>query len=159
MVAELITLLLSPITFLLRKRRATREEISRFYRSAAWKRARYEALSRSPACLACGRSARDGAKMNVDHIKPLSKPWDLRLDQRNLQTMCASCNWGKGGTEKTGGKPPRLWRLAGAGWPSVFSGVGENPKNFMPLTGPLMRKQGRFLSPAPRPCFNIPMPA
>jgi 5-methylcytosine-specific restriction endonuclease McrA len=54
-------------------------------------------LSRSPACFLCGRSARDGARMNVDHIKPLSKRWDLRLDPRNLQTACASRNWGKGG--------------------------------------------------------------
>ncbi len=35
--------------------------------------------------------------MNVDHIKPPSPRWDLRLDRRNLQTACASCNWGKGG--------------------------------------------------------------
>jgi 5-methylcytosine-specific restriction endonuclease McrA len=100
MLAELITLLLSPITLLLRRRRATPEEIRRFYRSAEWKRARYEALCRSPACVACGRSAADGAKMNVDHIKPLSQRWDLRFVQSNLQTMCAACNWGKGGTEK-----------------------------------------------------------
>src|SRR5579862_2873892 len=29
-------------------------------------------------------SARDGAKMNVDHIRPLSKRWDLRLKRKNL---------------------------------------------------------------------------
>lgn len=80
-----------------RYRQARREEIKRFYQSAAWKRARYETLIRCPSCVICGRSAKDGARMNVDHIKPLSKRWDLRLDPRNLQTACASCNWGKGG--------------------------------------------------------------
>ncbi|MBL8292820.1 MAG: HNH endonuclease [Bryobacterales bacterium] len=34
---------------------------------------------------------------NADHIKPLSKRWDLRVGPRNLQTTCASCNWWKGG--------------------------------------------------------------
>jgi 5-methylcytosine-specific restriction endonuclease McrA len=45
----------------------------------------------------CGRGPKDGARMNVDHIKPLSRRWDLRLTSSNLQTTCASCNWGKGG--------------------------------------------------------------
>lgn len=97
MLVELLELLLSPITYLLAKRRATPAQIRRFYQSAEWKRARFEVLRRRPACAYCGRSAKDGARMNVDHIKPLSRRWDLRLDQRNLQTACASCNWGKGG--------------------------------------------------------------
>lgn len=104
MLAELINLLLSPVTSLLRarmrKRRASREEIKRFYRSVEWKRARYAQLSSSASCLACGRSAKEGARMNVDHIKPLSGHWHLRLDPRNLQTLCASCNHGKGGSDK-----------------------------------------------------------
>jgi 5-methylcytosine-specific restriction endonuclease McrA len=54
-------------------------------------------LRREPCCRHCGVSAADGARMNVDHRKPLSKRWDLRLKRRNLQTLCASCNWGKGG--------------------------------------------------------------
>lgn len=97
---ELIDLLLAGPCFSCSKKRATNAEIRRFYQSAAWKRARYEALCRMPGCVVCGRAAKDGAKMNVDHIKPLSKRWDLRLSQYNLQTTCASCNWGKGNTEK-----------------------------------------------------------
>jgi len=42
----------------------------------------------------------DGARMNVDHIKPLSYHWNLRLAPHNLQTLCATFNHGKGG--KTG---------------------------------------------------------
>lgn len=57
----------------------------------------YEALVRNPHCVICGASAKTGARMNVDHIRPLSKRWDLRLDRRNLQTTCAACNGGKGG--------------------------------------------------------------
>jgi 5-methylcytosine-specific restriction endonuclease McrA len=97
MLSELFDLLLSPIAFLLARKRATPEQIRRFYRSVEWKRARYETLRRSPRCAICGRLARDGARMNVDHIKPLSRRWDLRLAPGNLQTACASCNWGKGG--------------------------------------------------------------
>jgi 5-methylcytosine-specific restriction endonuclease McrA len=102
MLAELLNLLLAPLSLLLRhaygRRRASPEEIRRFYKSPAWKRLRYVHLSNSSACLACGRSAKDGARMNVDHIKPLHRHWHLRLAPWNLQTLCALCNHGKGGT-------------------------------------------------------------
>ena len=83
-----------------RKRRTfgrRREEIRRFYRSVEWKRVRFEVLIQNPRCTLCGASAQDGARLNVDHIQPLSRRWDLRLNLSNLQTLCASCNWGKGG--------------------------------------------------------------
>jgi 5-methylcytosine-specific restriction endonuclease McrA len=97
MLAELFTLLLSMIEGLLSRRPGRPEDIRRFYRSVEWKRVRYEVLMRNPRCVICGASAKIGARMNVDHIKPLSQRWDLRLDRRNLQTTCANCNWGKGG--------------------------------------------------------------
>lgn len=97
MLTEILDLLLSPIENALRKRRGKPEDIQRFYKSVEWKRARYEALAQNPRCALCGASAKTGARMNVDHIKPLSKRWDLRLSASNLQTLCASCNWGKGG--------------------------------------------------------------
>ena len=34
-------------------------------------------------------------KIHVDHIKPKSKHWDLRLDINNLQVLCEDCNFGK----------------------------------------------------------------
>ena len=95
MLAEIIDLFLSPIERALRKRRGKPDDIKRFYRTVEWKRARYDALTRNPRCAICGASAKSGARMNVDHIKPLSKRWDLRLARRNLQTTCASCNWGQ----------------------------------------------------------------
>jgi len=97
MLVELLDLLLSPIERALRRRRGKPEDVRRFYRTGEWKRARYEALIRNPRCVICGASAKSGARMNVDHIKPLSKRWDLRLTTSNLQTTCAACNWGKGG--------------------------------------------------------------
>lgn len=89
----------------------TKEEIRAFYKSEEWKKARYRQLVRSSTCAACGASAKkDGAKMNVDHIKPLHKYWDLRLSPKNLQTLCSACNWGKGHTEKDWRKKPRTRR-------------------------------------------------
>lgn len=89
----------------------TKEEIKAFYKSEEWKKARYRQLVRSSTCAACGASAKkDGAKMNVDHIKPLHKYWDLRLSPKNLQTLCSACNWGKGHTEKDWRKKPRTRR-------------------------------------------------
>jgi 5-methylcytosine-specific restriction endonuclease McrA len=35
-------------------------------------------------------------RIEVDHIKPLSKHWDLRLRKDNLQVLCRDCNRGKG---------------------------------------------------------------
>jgi 5-methylcytosine-specific restriction endonuclease McrA len=92
-----MTVLFLPLVWPFRQRRATPEQIKLFYRSPEWKRIRYEVLTKSPRCRHCGTSAAAGAKMNVDHKKPLSKRWDLRLKRANLQTLCASCNWGKGG--------------------------------------------------------------
>lgn len=121
MVAELLALLLSPLAWLLRRfigrRRASPEEIRRFYKSAEWKRLRYAHLAKSPTCTACGRLAKDGARMNVDHIKPLHKHWHLRVAPFNLQTLCALCNHGKGGTDKDW----RSWRQLPGITPAAFA--------------------------------------
>lgn len=113
MISELFNLALTPELRVNTRGRfvkkwPSKEEIRAFYHSEEWKKARYKQLARSSRCAACGASAKDGAKMNVDHIKPLHKYWDFRLNQKNLQTLCASCNWGKGHTEKDcRGKPKK----------------------------------------------------
>lgn len=98
---EVLSLLALPVVWLVRlfvgRKRASPDEIKRFYRSAEWKRLRYAQLAREPACRVCGASAKSGARMNVDHVRPLWRYWHRRLDPSNLQTLCASCNWGKGG--------------------------------------------------------------
>ena len=55
---------------------------------------RYDILCRDDfRCQICGRSQKDGVKLHVDHIIPVSKggltTWD------NLRTLCQECNLGK----------------------------------------------------------------
>ena len=98
---ELLAIIALPLTWLVRcvssRRRAEADEIRRFYRSKEWKALRYTQLIKEPRCKLCGASAATGARMNVDHVRPLHRHWHLRLTPSNLQTLCASCNWGKGG--------------------------------------------------------------
>lgn len=68
-----------------------------FYKSPEWKRLRYDRLEKSKGkCECCGFGKKDGAKLNVDHIVPLRKDWSRRLDIKNTQVLCGSCNAGKG---------------------------------------------------------------
>lgn len=95
---DLLTLILWPVTMLIRRRRVAPAEIKAFYKTAEWAQARYTVLQRDGShCRVCGRSPKDGVRLNVDHKKPLSKRWDLRLKLQNLQVLCQSCNRGKGG--------------------------------------------------------------
>ena len=78
------------------------DKLTRFYASYEWRRARYATLKRYGfRCLACGRSAKQGAVIQVDHKKPLRYHWDLRLDLDNLQPLCDWCNHGKGNWDTT----------------------------------------------------------
>ena len=55
---------------------------------------RYEILRRDGfCCTICGRSAKDGVKLHVDHIKPIAKGGKTEWD--NLRTLCQDCNLGK----------------------------------------------------------------
>lgn len=68
----------------------------KFYLSPEWRSLRYEVLKEQGArCCLCGRTAKDGVKIHVDHIVPLSKDWSKRLDKDNLQVLCEDCNLGK----------------------------------------------------------------
>lgn len=95
---------------------AAPDRYARFYKSGDWKRARYDALKAADGrCCLCGASPAVGAILNVDHIKPLRKHWDLRLDPDNLQVLCGSCNHGKGNRDDTDWREPRLAVLMGEG--------------------------------------------
>jgi len=79
-----------------------RDRSKRFYQSFAWRRLRYQVLAKNALrnsgtaqCELCGTKAAAGAPLNVDHIVPLSKDWERRLDPTNLQVMCGPCNHGK----------------------------------------------------------------
>ena len=83
-----------------------------FYRTAAWKKLRYQTLAkRGATCESCGARAEDGRRIGVDHIEPLRTHWHLRLKPSNLQVRCDDCSWGKSGLEDTDWRyttPPRI---------------------------------------------------
>lgn len=73
-----------------------------FYDSWAWKTLRYKVLKRHGArCMLCGRTAADGVKICVDHIKPRAFFPELELEESNLQVLCNDCNMGKGRWDDT----------------------------------------------------------
>lgn len=97
-----------------RPARPGRMSVTDFYKSWEWKKARYRALKEyGPVCMLCGMKKGEtgpGAsrvRIVVDHIKPLRKHWDLRLELANLQVLCDDCNRGKGSWDETDwrGKP------------------------------------------------------
>jgi 5-methylcytosine-specific restriction endonuclease McrA len=107
MLSELFDLLLLPFTWFL-QRRLTEAEIRAFYKSPEWKRLRYAALARhGRRCLCCGASPATGARIVVDHIKPVRTHPHLRLRLSNLQPLCDACNTGKGSRDRTDWRPSR----------------------------------------------------
>jgi hypothetical protein len=84
-----------------------------FYKSWEWRTVRMEVLKeQGRSCQCCGATpgmtAADGAPVRivVDHIKPISKYWHLRLERSNLQILCDECNMGKGNWDETDFRPP-----------------------------------------------------
>lgn len=56
---------------------------------------RYNVLKRDNfTCQICGVTAKDGAKLHVEHIVPIAKGGKTVMS--NLQTLCERCNMGKG---------------------------------------------------------------
>lgn len=56
---------------------------------------RYDILKRDNfRCQICGATAKDGYKLHVDHIVPVSKGG--LTEPSNLRTLCERCNMGKG---------------------------------------------------------------
>jgi hypothetical protein len=74
-----------------------------FYNSLDWKRLRAKVLEEQQGkCQLCGRTHREhGITLHVDHIVPISKDWNRRLDITNLQILCEDCNMGKGNRYQT----------------------------------------------------------
>lgn len=85
----------------------TKTEKQEFYGSWEWQKARMQALKRhGRRCQCCGALPRQVSKsgpvaMHVDHIKPLSLYWSLRLHPENLQVLCHECNKGKSNWDET----------------------------------------------------------
>ena len=78
----------------LKKENRLSEISSRIERAKMSESLRYDILKRDKyRCQICGISAKDGAKLQVDHIIPISKGG--KTEKSNLQTLCSRCNIGK----------------------------------------------------------------
>jgi hypothetical protein len=77
---------------------ALRETVQRPQaRSAVPPRIRFEVLRRDGfRCTYCGRSAREGVVLHVDHVIPVAGGGSNDIE--NLVAACSSCNQGKGST-------------------------------------------------------------
>ena len=72
----------------------TYEVTSKMERSIMNDSIRYNVLKRDNfTCVLCGATSKDGAKLQVDHIIPVSKGGKTVMS--NLQTLCDRCNKGK----------------------------------------------------------------
>lgn len=89
-----------------------------FYKSWEWRTLRMEAIKQhGRSCQCCGATpgmfdaAGQPVRICVDHIKPISKHWNLRLQLTNLQILCDECNQGKGNWDETDYRPsaPDEW--------------------------------------------------
>lgn len=69
-----------------------------FYLQQPWVNLRYQFLRDSDRkCSLC----KSEEFLQVDHILPRSKYPELELDPRNLQILCARCNYGKSNKDTT----------------------------------------------------------
>ena len=77
------------------KETKTKKENMKYQREIMTDSLRYDVMKRDGfKCVLCGASAqRDGVKLHVDHIKPVSKGGKTELS--NLRTLCERCNFGK----------------------------------------------------------------
>ena len=67
--------------------------MNNFYNSREWKELRFRVLIHyQRKCMACYATNK---QLHVDHIKPISKFPELKLDFENLQILCDDCNIGK----------------------------------------------------------------
>ena len=80
-----------------------------FYESKSWKALRNQFVVEKKnenklKCCVCGVDLSEHSiyakKLNVhihvDHITPIRRNWERRLDKTNLQILCNPCNWSKG---------------------------------------------------------------
>jgi len=75
---------------------------AKFQRSLMTDKLRYQVLNRDHhKCVICGATAKDGAKLHVDHIVPVSKGGLTEMS--NLRTLCERCNLGKGASYNPNG--------------------------------------------------------
>lgn len=72
-------------------RRSTTEH-NDFYQSKQWKNLRAKHVKKQPLCQECLKRYVVTAVDVVDHIIELEDNYDLRLDPKNLQSLCHACH-------------------------------------------------------------------
>lgn len=86
-----------------------KESAYEFYESESWKALRNQFVVEKKhenelKCCVCDVDLSEHSihakklkvHIHVDHITPIRKNWERRLDKTNLQILCNSCNWTKG---------------------------------------------------------------
>ena len=103
-----------PLIMRAKRSLVSKEKRDEFYSSWEWRTLRMETIKRyGTTCQCCGAapghtgSGGKPTKIVVDHIKPISRYWTLRLDPENLQILCDECNQGKGNWDETDFRPHR----------------------------------------------------
>lgn len=70
------------------------KQTKKYQRSLVTPSLRYDVMQRDNfTCVLCGATQKDGIKLHVDHIRPVSKGGKTEMD--NLRTLCSTCNIGK----------------------------------------------------------------
>ena len=93
-----------------------------FFTSKSWKELRKKVIDTyGERCQKCGYKKENGARINVDHIKPRLLYPELALDFYNLQVLCSCCNKDKGNDFQTDWRfnvKYENYRLYGTGLPN-----------------------------------------
>ena len=72
-----------------------RKETAQYQRSLMSDSLRYDIMLRDNfKCQLCGANKKDGVKLHIDHIHPVSRGG--KTINSNLRTLCERCNRGKG---------------------------------------------------------------
>ena len=64
-----------------------------FFHSEEWENIRNIILERDLyTCQECGADCKSNKDPQIDHIEPITRNWEKRLDPKNLQVLCSDCN-------------------------------------------------------------------
>lgn len=72
---------------------------SDFYNSRTWRNLRRRFLDTNPLCVVCKQYDKVNAATVADHIVPINKGGE-KLNEDNLQAMCARCHNAKSARDK-----------------------------------------------------------
>ena len=77
-----------------------------FYLTVEWRELRHRVLYHyGRSCMACGATK---VELHVDHIKPISKYPELKMEISNLQVLCKKCNMDKSNKHQTDYRPAEI---------------------------------------------------